>query len=721
MKENFYLSETDFGQKLIKFFIDFLGKNEKLFLKFPTIASLTVTAFWILGATVRHTLYWPLITGIEFIVCSILFAILTAGQQFLKWRFFNYTILVLTLSQAMIMGLNKSLILVGILFTLLSTGHFLGMFYHQVLTGLKNLITHPTIIDFTPIKSKFQTTIIFILLSAFAFILFALSYTSPGLDSNQQVYVGASYLSSFHDGFIDRFTKVWEIKPVFHRIYVFMYYKLATIQNDFLDKKEFESSVYFFYGLITSLMITFGVLAGRKKLCNFSKLPLWAIIILGISMQGVMAIKLFEAEEMTYSFSVLGIGLLLSGFPLLVFFSPFIFLYITLLKGVTLLIPASLIIFSLLLFKFKKSDYIAFISGSIVSVILLALFFIKYPVFVQEYGDAGTLQQSTVLFSSIIRLITSLGAIGKGLFYNTYIIIGVISGLILFCHFKDTKNYRFFSALLILWTGTTLIPIVLGKGFTYYALPMAIASFLTILIFTREYSQIDIKDILSKKHLNKLVAGLITSIALLAASELWKYLFIFLIPVIIIISLLYLYKNNKLNVFTPILILLLVTFSANSMWSLAHKPWKAREASYLGDYNELMEYIQKNADYKNNEMMYLTYGREVYYLGLRTPNRYFYTLVMRRHMHMVDLIETNNKYLKVFKRIAPQLRDMILRTNIMKKTLEETANYDGKYILNSNTGWCNLELYPEINNKIKTEYKLVLETKKHKLYERIEL
>lgn len=377
MNNSFYINETDFGQKAIKIIIEIIKKYQSIISMLPSISAITVTLFWIAGAIVRHTLSWPLIVEVELIFGSILFSLLTLGQKFLKWRFFHYSILILTLSQAMIMGLNKDLILIGIVFTFLSLGHFLGMFHHQILNGLNALLSSPIENKHDPLKINKNLVFSFLGISLISFIFFAISYTSPGLDSNQQVYVGASHLSSFHNTFIDKFSKIWEIKPVFHRVYVYMFYKLATLQNDFLNKAQFESSVYFFYGLWTSFMILLGIILGRKKLCNFSKLPLWAISILGISMQGVMAVKLFEAEEMTLSFSILGIGLFLSGIPILVFLAPFIFLYITLLKGVTLLIPASIVTFSLLLFKFKKSDYIAFISGSILSIILLAIFFIK--------------------------------------------------------------------------------------------------------------------------------------------------------------------------------------------------------------------------------------------------------------------------------------------------------------------------------------------------------
>lgn len=719
MKNNFYLSETEIGQKILNFLTSLIKSHQKIIINFPSISSVSVTLFWITGMILRHTVSWPLITEIELIVGSVLFTILTLGQKILKWRFFNYTILILTLSQAMIMGLNKDLILIGIIFTFLSAGHFIGMFYKQILNGLQALLLLP--LDQNSPEIKYNKSIIlpFFLISIISFILFSISYTSPGLDSNQQVYLGASFLSSFHDSFIDKFSKVWEIKPVFHRAYVYMFYKLATIKNNFLNKTEFESSVYFFYGLWTSLMITVGIIAGRKKLCNFSKLPLWAIIILGISMQGVMAVKLFEAEEMSFSFSVLGMGLLLSEIPILVFLVPFIFLYITLLKGVTLLIPVSLVFFAILLFKFKKSDYISFAIGSLTSLIFLFLFFFKYPVFVQEYSDAGTLQQSTVLFSAIIRLVTSIGAIAKGLYYNTYITIGTVLIIVLLNHFRKTKNYRYFAAMLILWTSTTLIPIVLGKGFTYYALPLAIASFLTILTFTNIYSQLNIKEIFNKSQLKTISLGFLVAFLILLFSEKPIILFTFIVPVVILFSTIRMYKMGSVKKISPLLLILLIISSANAMWTLSHQSWKGREASYLGDYKELTDYLKQNPKYLNEEMLYLTYGREAYYLGLNTPNRYFYTLVMRRHLHMEKLIKTDNKYLKVFKQSAVELKEMILNTNIMECTINDILDYNGKYILHSNNGWCEISLYPNIEKHIEDNYKVVLTTKKHSLYERI--
>lgn len=717
MNKEEYFFKTSLGENLLNYCIKTLEKRSSLLNRLPLISSYIAIFFWLLGITLRLTVSRPIVTTLELVVSGSLFILLTLTYQFFKWRTSILLLMILTVVQAMIMGLNSELIFVGSIWLVLFSLMLLGYFKNSILKGLHGISNeYKSNSNENEIKNKsLKTTYLCISLSFLALIIF--SYMQPGLGDNQQVFFGTAHISSFYDNLYDKFSNVWEMKPIFHRAYVYTFYEIANNFSDFHDKASFEKAVYISYGLWCALIISIGILAGYKKLASLFKVPLWVMLLIAISIQGVMPAKAFEAEEMVYSFSILSIGLMLSSNPILVFFSPLIFLYITLLKGVTLLIPVSLVLFSLLLFKFKKSDYLSFVSGSIFAILLLVIFFIKYPIFLHEYSNAGAIQQSTVLFSGWLRLTTSIGAISKSLYNNPFIFSGLLLSLPLFSIFKKRKEYRYFAAFLILWLGMLMIPVVLGKAFTYYAMPLSISTFFTILMGVRLLSDITQEKEYHKtlkKHL--IISSIIVALVVLSLGKpivIFASLFIFLLPIFISQIL----KSSSKTTFTPIHFLLIIISVTLIAYITLRRPWNLREASYMSDKPQIVNFL-KNDDpnYLKNEMLYLSYGREAYHLGLYTPSRYFYTLVMRRHMEMEKVINSDKPIFKYFKKSAKQGREIIVNSDVMKETIEDILNYKGEYIIRSKRGWCNLSLYPSIKKHLDLNYKKAMETHAHEIY-----
>lgn len=713
MKQNQYIYKTPFGKSIVNLLISLLTQHEKFLTKAPLAGSYTLALFWIFAIIARLTLEKPIISVFELSIGAALHIALTLSYNLLKSKTSFLVLLTLSFSQALVMGLNKSLILFGALWLIISSAMFIGFFQTQIKNGLKSLLdendNNPT-----EVSNEKESEKLLKIVGAFFLALVAFSYFQPGLGDNEQVFFATAHLSSFYDNLYDKFSKVWEMKPIFHRAYVYLFYEIATIFSDFQDKNSFETTINITYGLWCGFIISVGIIAGRKKLKSFFKIPLWQILLFALLIQGVMSAKAFEAEEMVYGFSILSFGLLVSGNPLTVFLAPFIFLYITLLKGVTLLIPVSLTFFALLIFKFRKSEYIAFITGTAFSISLLTLLFIKYPIFLHEYSNAGEIQQATTFLLGLVRLIISVGAISRSLYNNPFVISGIILSLPLLFVLKKKKDYKSFAALLVVWLGTLFIPIVLGKAFTYYALPITIASFFTILISTSIY-----KEILSDKKLYQpfrsgLIASIITILIMVLTLGKSMVIISSLFPIAASILML---VNIKKRWFTSKQLLLLILISTLLMYTTHRRPWNTRKASTISDKSQIVNFLKHdNSEYQKEQMLYLSYGKEAYHLGMYTPNRYFYTLIMRRDIEMEGIINSDESITKPIKKSALQLRNIITNSEVMKQTKDDILNYRGSYILHSKRGWCDLSFYPDISNFINNKYTLVLETPRHELY-----
>lgn len=697
----------------------FLEKRNPLLDKAPFISAIVVILTWVLLIVSRSQSDFPLIALIDLQIGGGFFILLSGLVLFTKKRFFQHLLFGMMVVQTLIMGLNSQLFFLGCFWGVVTAYLGFSLYRKGFAATIHEIGASPVVEPQRATEKLSKKGLgICLLIAVVALGVYGRTLTQPGLEENQMCYFATAHQSSYEDG-IEKFSRVWEIKPIFHRAPIYVVYAAATAVSSYYDKVSFESAVNGIYGLITSLMIIIGVFLARGRLTGVSGLPWWLMALLGIGFQTVMVVRFFEVEEMVFSLSVLGIGLLLSKRWPLVLLSPFVFLEITLLKGLTLFTPMAYLFFFLLLFRFSKREYIAFGIGSLLAVGTLLLFFKTYPLFMQEYGSARSIQQSTVFFFAIVRILTFFGALAKGMLTNPFLFPGIVVTVLLLQYFGSTKRYRPVAGLILLWSFLGIIPLLMGKSFTYYALPFTIGAFLSILLFIGEYGGIlkSLKES-GKGKKRVLVAFGIPSLVLLLQFPVQSIAFIIFGGAVII------FLSRKRELTTASMVLGTIFIGTNLSWMATNHAWIERKPAILFHEPLITDFFFDDESLRSETMLYLTFGPEPYHLGLKNSNRYFYTLPFRRHLQMVNAAEGKSKELQLIARFTKESARIIEQTRPVQECLEEALQFQGRFILHSynselqKSGWCRRDLYPALDSKIATEYKPLIIGTNHILYER---
>lgn len=687
--------------------IELLIKNsEQKLKKTPLVIAAITTLFWYIGLVSRYVTSQPEIALVDLGLGAIVFSTLTLLISVVKNRVPSYLLLLLTVTQALIMGMSSSLLPFGVVWALLSALLAVSLF-PQWTVSLLHALQRPAADETVALQvrsSKFKTVII--VLGLISIGLFVRFYTQPGLGVNQQCYFATANQSSFHESWYDTFASVWEIKPVTHRAFVYVVYELAEKYSSFQNKEGFETAVNSIYLVWSFLVIGIGVILGRKRFMEISGIHWGYVLLLAFAFQGVLVEKAFEVEEMVFSLSVLTLGFMWSRKSPLIFLAPFLCAYITSLKILTLFVPVALILFSMTFIRFTKKEFLAFGVGTVAAIIGAAVFLYQFPPFLSEMAGARAMQQGTVFFFGGMRVATFIGTLSKTFFYNPFVLAGAVVNVLLLVGLGKEKRVKEQGAVIALWFLLGIIPLVMGKSFTYYALPFTISAFLTLLVFMKNADFITAH--ISKKTL------------------LWA----FLLPVVVI-----LYKGLEVTLITSVALAValilsrkkffteawmnmffVIFLSSLTLWCVLHTPWKSRPASPNAVNTEIVNYLDGDSGLLDEQMLYLTFGTIPYSLGIRNTNRYFYTLPMLRHAQMEKVARATKGELKYLNRFGRDMADNIAESVSFQECLAGAEAFRGKYIFHDSRGWGNFELYPQLDSLVKSDYEAVVNAGRQTLY-----
>lgn len=683
----------------------YIAKHESHFKKYPLVIGLVTTLFWYVGVVLRVTTSFPEIALVDLGLGAIAFSVVTLLVKVVKNKIPSYLLLALIVTQALIMGMSSSLIVIGVIWVCLAVALGVALFPHWVMDVISSLKSSDTE-SAVPISIPRRTATIISVLFVVAFLFFVRSYVQPEMGVNQQCYFATAHQSSYRESLYEKFASVWEIKPITHRAFIYGIYEIATNYFPFHDKAGFEKTANGVYFLWTVILITAGIFLGRREWRELSGVHWWYLLILAVSFQGVMVGRSFEVEEMVFSLSVLLLGMLFSRNRILLFIAPLLALYISSLKILTLFIPIALLLFTISVISYSRKEWFAVLLGTLFALVLTISFVVKYPLFLTEIAGARAMQQGTVFFFGGVRIGTFIGALAKAFYYNPFVMAGVVANTLLLFHYNREKQFKKSTVLMVIWFLLGIIPLVMGKAFSYYALTLTIGAFLSIVLCCR-----NAQEVCAKTTTREVLWAVVPPLLVL----LYQGMIPVLIATVLISAITFVLKQRVSEKQWGHLFVSLYLFSF-LFWLAVHMPWQTRPASSSRVGAEIVQELEKDPDLEHVQMLYLTFGTVPYSLGLENTNRYFYTLPMLRHAQMEKVANATKGELKYLKRFGRDMADNISESVSLQECLAGAVAFRGKYIIHDNRGWGNFELYPELDSLVQADYIKIVSSGRQTLY-----
>jgi hypothetical protein len=529
-------------------------------------------------------------------------------------------------------------------------------------------------------------------------VLLSIVYFRPGIGENQKCFFAAANLAEQNSGVLDKFASVWEMKPVFHRVHIYMFHKAARMFALFENKDVYESLIKLFYFLFQACLIFFSSVLSRRYLYKIKVSP-FVYNVFALCLVGIMPATAFEAEVMVFPYLLAAGSMLLYGSRITVFLSTIPFFIIAGMKGSTALLSIMIPLIYLYVCKPDKKIIISFLTGFVFFGSLVLIFFIRNDLFFHEYLDSKRMLDISTVKNEINKIIIYFKGMKRVFVLHSFypLVLFPLLYVILFTALK--KHYKMLKILLIIFTVCASISYIQGKPFPYYQLTLLTPILIVYLAFCYCLSFGDsiMPEFALLKRVVVMTALIVLPvlICLLLGQSMFAVITVLCFDVLMLVLIVFRNSNllyGKINILC-VCVVILFSFTLNS-----------KNGSLLPQYiNEpyLKKIITNHAE-KNKvqpTILYLTYGTAAYDAELFTSQRVFYPIPLKRYQRQ-------------------QKSETALKTGVYITALEEIRSFNGNYVLcqKEKPGWFDISKYPDIADKLKNEYNIIFENKKYIIY-----
>lgn len=545
------------------------------------------------------------------------------------------------------------------------------------------------------------------------FLIISYWYIVTPLGWDIRVMMSSAYLAdNYFGGGINGIYHSWELKPIGNRLIIYIIYKLAILFSSFRDKIRFEMNVKLIWLIVITYFISLTWLLTRKLFTRIFKpisSNIYLLILLVPFIFSAYNITL-QAEETALLLSLFSFGLILSKNKVLIIIAGFFSTIIFWIKGISIFfLLQTLYILYLYRNNFRNEINIYVKSLIIFLLLTLSLIYFLFPLeLVGLYNSY--LFQSQDNFRFLTALLLSI----KNYFYvlpDNIIYIPAIGILVLLiANYLQQKKYKSLLNLLIMWLLGFIPVLIQNLYFNYHYLFLVIPAFYTLgSLFSKKTTSIT--NIIYRKYSLIIVPLFLVVLFFYIINKIIFFYLVVYISLFLIVSKFKTKPSNRKNFNVYFLYSLLMIYS--SLYIIGYSPLtilipgklllKIRPLYWAYPVTEIIptakahvkiaSNILSHIKDKDKPVLYLAEGFPTYFTCLYSYSRYYYPLPLQRAI-------TNNLSLK--------------NTLIFKQTLREFLDYKGEYIIKTN--WFPLEKIPELNQKISSEYEVVLTEDNYTLY-----
>lgn len=511
------------------------------------------------------------------------------------------------------------------------------------------------------------------------------SFVTSPYTGDIEVFMAAANQAKYYPGnVLMRIFQAWELKGIFNRVVIFIVYWFTRLFVKYTDVVAFEACSKAIYGIGTIIALAISsyllpVKSIKKKITYFvvAFLSIFATYT-AVQMQAEMTVVVLAIFVFSCIASEKKPFVILGGILGALFFfskSVFILIFFAVIAGVIIYKPSIK----------KKSILLACVSMIISEVIFVAAVKIIYP---QEFVDMKNAAEfQSTLFSagsnvSFISILTNfLHLFTQSCVAIPCLIISCICTIRLIYKYVARKEAGRIVAIIVCWLIPIDIIVASNTYFIYHYFLLMLPGIICVITY------------LAEEEINPLVCSTSIVLSSIAVAFCWlmkdgimQWSFInystVLLVIIHLIVITFVFENvsslNKYKIYASIIIVSAGCFFWMN-YSSVFAPKHQNEIEMLKRSEEICK-LSFPEDFSSEPVLYLDGGAVPFYVDAPSYSRYFFDLPLQRWSSGKEW-------------------------EVQKSEYEKLMNYSGKYIVY--TGWFGLDKYPDLQNKINSEYSVL--------------
>lgn len=509
------------------------------------------------------------------------------------------------------------------------------------------------------------------------------SFVSVPFSGDLQVFMAAANQVKYQteDGILAIF-QAWELKGVGNRVLMYVIYRIADFLAGYNNTLKFQIAAKSIYAILIMLVFAISAILTSEKKRERLKIFLIYILIFFCTYTTVQ----LQAEMTCIALCILVLACLTNAQKRFWLLSGIIGSFLFFFKSVFVLMYFAAVL-AALLYNGKKVTNIRYLVSGITflfsEIILCGITFFIYP---REFEDMSMASEfQTTLFSenSKVNLGTILNNFADNFLQSSIacpcLLIGMICAIMLIVRYAKTRENEKLVLLFSCWLIPMDIIIVSNCYFVYHYFLLSLPSFISIILL--------IKDFQYNKW--EIAGAMMLSTGATACWWILKY-----VKDIDLFN-----ASTILLIITHVLLFgILIAISGEIrryMWlyqvislSICFFLWTTYSSFFSIEYRNLRRLTERSIeicayafpqDFSDEPVLFLDDGKASFYKSVPSYSRYFFDLPLQRWNQGDDW-------------------------KVQQEEYEKVLAYDGKYIV-IHSGWFNLEKYPDLEDKINTEYK----------------
>ncbi len=490
----------------------------------------------------------------------------------------------------------------------------------------------------------------------------------------------------------------WELKGIANRLLMFFIYSISNLLAGFNNKIAFQIVCKAIYALGTIAIIAVTVSLVKKKFGFGTKTGFLCFIAICMTVFSCSPGTHLQAEMTAYILLLLATAFLLHGNNLFSIAAGFVLATLFFFKSIFVLLSICAFIFAF--FIKKRLNHSGFLRPGIISYLcsltgLLLIVFLVYPQEFTDMADAARFQNTLLSFNSNRSLISIISGFEDGLIKSITMIPAIIAGVsmavISSVRYVKRKEWQELLLLLIIWMFPIMIIVLSNLYVEYHYINLLFPSCSTGIIFILDSnfkSGGPVKKVYSYSFL--IFAALAFFVFCIFLVKPWEFLnystyrmaFYSILVMSVFSVLLSHHRAMRMIAITSVLSMMLFTWGYVQSFAGPYYRNMVRTEKIVTQTNDAFvnSYISQ---INGQKILYLDAGLAAFYVDQPSYSRYFFNLPLQRW--------TNGD-----------------AWECQKAQYDLIMNYSGKHILYHD--WMDLSKYPEIKNKIETEYRLVENT-----------
>lgn len=532
-----------------------------------------------------------------------------------------------------------------------------------------------------------------------------LTWFHTPLSGDSKIFFAAARQADYHGAFPFNVYRSWELKPLGHRVMIYGLYKAATVFSDFQDKEAFERAARTIYAAVVFLWTLLFVYSMRHFLRGADLSP--PLVFLGALLIFFSTSYLIthQAEEMSLLLIMASLPLalarsralnVLSGLPLAALFT---------LKGVTVLLTVHVLILLYSLGRdYRRNLVWCGVGAAAWFALIMAIFVVVFPQELRDLRNA-TLFQGSLEFD-LKRVMHLVWAFWHKFQFAPVLVPAVMLGWLSLPLWVWHRRWQDLGVLTAATAVSAVVVLAQDLYFGYhYAVFVVPALFVLFMAYRSSWGLVLFTTNKRMGFLTGWTLGLVCFLGLMTYLDrsttdvvplrvIGYNLAALLAAFLVLLG--WLMARSRLRVLPGwhrlALTGLVIAFAGifwiryQSLWTL-YPDYGRASGVERRVFGELDQRYRLSAQ---KELLYLSDdGIYTYYFGAPTHCRYF-------------TMEPLNRVRGVGAKELPQSR-------VHQETLECVLSYKGEYIL-LGWGWGFLKQFPEVAEKIASEYELVTES-----------